>query len=87
MRLTPKGFEVSLFGPSRFGPLTTEEMGLSMRMSSLEGLQVALAHAVRRHRRLRAAYLAWKNYIDGISLHMLATRPVSSDAQPAAGKG
>ncbi len=79
------GFDVALFGPSRFGPLTEETMGLSRRMSTFEGLQVALAHGIRRHRRLSAAYLAWKNYVEGISLHMLATRPGSTEAQPPAG--
>jgi uncharacterized protein len=69
------GFQVEVIGPSRFGPLSEETLGVSTKMSTREGFEVALAHAVRRRRLLRAAYLGWKNYIDGVSLHMVATKP------------
>lgn len=69
------GFQVRVIGPSRFGPLSEETLGVSTKMSAREGFEVALAHAVRRNRPLRAAYLAWKNYVDGVSLHLIGTRP------------
>jgi SAM-dependent methyltransferase len=69
------GFEINLFGPSRLGPFDEGTLGVSTRMSTLDGFKVALAHTVRRHRRLRSAYLAWKTYIDGMSLHLIGTKP------------
>jgi hypothetical protein len=51
-------------------------------MNTLDGFKVALTHAVRRHGRLRAAYLAWKTYIDGMSLHLIATKPNPTIGQP-----
>jgi SAM-dependent methyltransferase len=75
------GLHVNVFGPSCFGPLGEETLGVSPRMSTLGGFNVALAHAVRRNRRLRACYLAWKTYIDGISFQMIGTKP-----SPAAGR-
>jgi SAM-dependent methyltransferase len=67
--------DVEVFGPTHFGPLGAETWGVSTRMSTLEGFTVAFTHAVRRNRFLRASYLAWKTYVDGISLRMVATKP------------
>jgi SAM-dependent methyltransferase len=68
------GFQTRLFGPSRFGMLSEDTMGVSMRMSTFEGFQVAFTHALRRSP-FRDAYLAWKNYVDGVSLQMIGTKP------------
>jgi len=69
------GFDVDVFGPSRLGPFSQGTLGVSVRMSALDGFKVALAHTVRRHRRLRACYLAWKTYVDGVSLHLVGSKP------------
>jgi SAM-dependent methyltransferase len=69
------GFQVNVFGPSRLPPFTEGTLGLGAEASTLHGFRVALYHAVRRHPRLSAAYLAWKTYIDGMSLHMIASKP------------
>jgi SAM-dependent methyltransferase len=77
------GFQLRVFGPSRLGSCSEGTLGISNRMTSREGFKVALAHAIRRHRRLRDAYLAWKTYVDGISAHLIATKPyveISTDA-------
>lgn len=68
------GFEVEVFGPSRLAPFDEGTLGISTRMTSKEGFKVALAHTARRRDRLRRAYLAWKNYIDGISAHLIGTK-------------
>lgn len=69
------GFRASVFGPARLGPFTAGTLGISTRMSTLDGFKVALTHTIRRHRHLRAAYLAWKTYIDGMSLHLVGIKP------------
>ena len=38
------------------------------------GLRMAAAHAVRRSRRLGGAMLAWRHWVDGQSLYMVATK-------------
>src|SRR5439155_17777862 len=68
------GFHVSVFGPSRLAPFDRGTLGISTRMSTKEGFKVALAHAARRHPRLRTAYLAWKTYVNGISVHLIGTK-------------
>jgi SAM-dependent methyltransferase len=74
------GFDVAAFGPSRLGPFDLGTLGISTKMTTFEGFKVALAHAIRRRRRLRAAYLAWKTYIDGMSVHIVGTKPASAPA-------
>jgi SAM-dependent methyltransferase len=73
------GFQLNVFGPSRLPPFTDGTLGLSAQASTLHGFRVALYHAVRRHPRLSAVYLAWKTYIDGMSLHMIASKPDATD--------
>jgi uncharacterized protein len=75
------GFQLHVFGPSRLGPFSEGTLGISKRMTSREGFKVALAHAIRRHRRLRDAYLLWKTYVDGMSAHLIATKP-SAEISP-----
>lgn len=87
------GFEVDLFGPSRLGGFDAGTLGISARMSALDGLKVALTHTVRRHRRLRSGYLFWKTYVDGMSLHLVGTKPahpgrsMNATGQPGPGAG
>jgi SAM-dependent methyltransferase len=69
------GLKVNVFGPSRLWPFNDATLGISARMSISEGFRVALAHTLRRQPGLRRAYLAWKTYVDGMSLHMVATKP------------
>lgn len=68
------GFQVEVFGPSRLAPFDQGTLGISTRMTIKEGFKVAVAHAARRQHRLRKAYLAWKNYVDGISVHLIGTK-------------
>jgi len=70
------GFQVDVRGPRYHTIFSDEEIGLSSRMTALQGLQAAGAHAVRRSDRVRRAYLAWKAYVTGLTaLHMIATKP------------
>jgi hypothetical protein len=59
-------------------PFNAGALEISARMSAVAGFKVALAHALRRQAHLRSAYLAWKTYIDGISVHMIATKPATA---------
>lgn len=74
------GFEIELFGPSRLGAFDAGTLGISTRMSAFDGFKVALTHTVRHYRRLRSSYLAWKTYVDGMSLHLVATKPTTAAA-------
>jgi SAM-dependent methyltransferase len=69
------GLKVRVFAPSRLWPFTDATLEISTRMSIPAGFRVAVGHAFRRQSALRRAYLAWKTYIDGMSLHMVATKP------------
>jgi hypothetical protein len=69
------GFQTKLFGPSNYPILGEEPFGLTMRMNALTGFRVALAHALRRNRLFRAAYLARLNYVVGLSLQVVCTKP------------
>ncbi len=69
------GFHIDLRGPWYHTIFSDEQIGLSARMTTLQGFSAAAAHAVRRSDRARRAYLAWKSYIaGGTALHMLATK-------------
>ncbi len=70
------GFDVDVRGPWYHTIFNTQPIGLSTRMTALQGFRAAAAHAVRRSPRARRAYLAWKSYVaGGTALHMLATKP------------
>jgi SAM-dependent methyltransferase/uncharacterized protein YbaR (Trm112 family) len=76
------GFEVEVRGPWYHTIFNPKTIGLSERMTGMEGFQAAAAHAVRRSAPARRGYLAWKSYVaGGTALHMLATKP--GDRQPA----
>jgi len=69
------GFDVDVRGPWYHTIFSAEQIGLSRRMTALQGFSAAAAHAVRRSDRARRAYLAWKAYVaGGTALHMLATK-------------
>lgn len=70
------GFEVEVCGPWYHTICNPSTIGLSQRMTAMQGFQAAAAHAVRRSARARSAYLAWRSYVaGGTALHMLATKP------------
>jgi 2-polyprenyl-3-methyl-5-hydroxy-6-metoxy-1,4-benzoquinol methylase len=68
------GFDVHVVGSTMLAPYTEVTLEISPRMSTISGVQAALTHTLRRHRGLRAAYLAWKTYVDGISLQFIGTK-------------
>jgi SAM-dependent methyltransferase len=69
------GFAVDVRGPKYHTVFGSEEIGLSRRMTALQGFSAAAAHAIRRNERAKRAYLAWKAYVSGgTALHMLATK-------------
>jgi SAM-dependent methyltransferase/uncharacterized protein YbaR (Trm112 family) len=69
------GFAVDVRGPWYHTIFNSQPIGLSARMTGLQGFQAAAAHAVRRSEKARRAYLAWKSYVaGGTALHMLATK-------------
>ena len=73
------GFAVDVRGPWYHTIFGTEEIGLSRRMTALQGFSAAAAHAIRRSERAKRAYLAWKAYVaGGTALHMLATKPAAN---------
>jgi SAM-dependent methyltransferase/uncharacterized protein YbaR (Trm112 family) len=69
------GFDVEVRGPWYHAIFGTEQIGLSRRMTAVQGFRAAAAHAVRRSNSARRAYLAYKAYIaGGTALHMVATK-------------
>jgi SAM-dependent methyltransferase/uncharacterized protein YbaR (Trm112 family) len=69
------GFDVDVRGPWYHTIFGAEQIGLSRRMTALQGFRAAAAHAVRRSDRARRAYLGYKAYVaGGTALHMLATK-------------
>jgi hypothetical protein len=68
------GLKVNVYAPSRLWPFNDATLEISARMSTLAGLKIALGHSFRRNSVLGSAYLAWKTYVEGISLHMVATK-------------
>jgi 2-polyprenyl-3-methyl-5-hydroxy-6-metoxy-1,4-benzoquinol methylase/uncharacterized protein YbaR (Trm112 family) len=68
------GFEINVLGPSRLGWFGPDSPGAGPPAGGGRRLRTALTHAGRRRARLRRAYLAWKTYVDGVPLHMLATK-------------
>jgi hypothetical protein len=63
-------------GPWYHAICNPQTIGLSPRMTALQGFQAAAAHAVRRSGRAQRGYLAWRSYVaGGTALHMLATKP------------
>src|SRR5205085_12452642 len=70
------GFEIALFAPPDRPMLSEEVFGVTAAMNTLTGFRVAVAHGLRRNRLFRGAYLAWLNYVTGISLQMVCTKPL-----------
>ena len=68
------GFHVEVFGSALLAPFTEVALEVSSRMSTFEGFKAALTHTLRRHPCLRSAYLAWRTYVDGASLQLVATK-------------
>jgi SAM-dependent methyltransferase len=64
------GFQVRIIGPH-----DNETLGVSKKMDTFEGFTVALTHAIRRNRMMRAAHLQWKTFVDGMSLPLIGTKP------------
>ena len=69
------GLDVELVAPPSIGALNQSAWSIDIKTPTRLVFQMALGHAVRRSRRLRRAYLAWRTYVDGVSLYMIATKP------------
>jgi SAM-dependent methyltransferase/uncharacterized protein YbaR (Trm112 family) len=70
------GFEVCLLGPRLHGIFRDEGWVLGPRTSTSHGFRLAVANAVRRSKRARKLFLAYKAYLaGGTSLYMIARKP------------
>jgi hypothetical protein len=71
------GFDVEPVGPWIHPTFTEATFGIGPRDSVGAAARTAVQHLIRRSDPARRALLAWKNYVSGTALYMVATKPVT----------
>lgn len=68
------GFALELLGPRTVGMFSGGAWTIRPETTPLLAFRMAAAQVVRRSRLLKRAFLFWRTSIDGMSLHMVATK-------------
>lgn len=72
------GLDIELVAPRAVGALDDGTWRISPDTRPRDAFAMAFGHLIRTRSAIRRAYLAWRTYVDGVSLHLIATKPRSS---------